>query len=227
MTLPDVPTAQSCRLGSLSEDVIASPVQENYHIGQTVTLSCPEGKQLNGVEEVSCNPSQEFSPDPANVRCVTGGYAKSVVTPTSPSDALNALFYPALHLYLISSHSGTTGGPPRGAVQTVGEVCQGKMCLQNAFRVQVLLRMVVLGGVTETPPSLIAAHLCLSQQIVFEAVRHLRYDCQARAFKRVPDARAKLHGQELQHHRGLGLRVARTYQHHRLHRLPHVGVLRR
>lgn len=73
-------------------------MQESYDIGQTVTLSCPEGKRLDGVQEVSCNPSQEFSPDPADVRCVTGGYATSLVTPTSPGDALNALgFHPALH----------------------------------------------------------------------------------------------------------------------------------
>lgn len=76
---PGLCMVQRCTLGSLSEDVIANPVQENYHIGQAVTLSCPEGKQLDGVEEVSCNPSQEFSPDPANVRCVT--VAKQEVHP--------------------------------------------------------------------------------------------------------------------------------------------------
>lgn len=103
MTLPGVPTVQRCTLGSLSEDVIADPVQENYHIGQTVTLSCPEGKQLDGVEEVSCNPSQEFSPDPANVRCLTGGLATSIVTPSCSNDALNALRF-ILSCINIGSH---------------------------------------------------------------------------------------------------------------------------
>lgn len=101
------------------------------------------------------------------------------------------------------------------------------MRLQTALRVQVLLRRVALGGVAGAPPSLTAARSCLSHQLVFEAVRHLRYDRQVRAFKRVPDARAKVHGQDLQRDRGRGLRVARARQHHRLHRLPHVGVLRR
>lgn len=95
-TGPDVPPVQRCTLESLSEGVIATPLQEAYHIGEVVTLSCPEGKQLSGEEEVSCNPSQQFSPDPARARCITGVCAKPLAA-SSCSAPLRAVVYLAVH----------------------------------------------------------------------------------------------------------------------------------
>lgn len=74
--------------------------------------------------------------------------------------------------------------------------------------------------------SLIGLRLCLSLQIVSEFVRHLRRDREVCAVERVPNARAAVHGQEVQRHWGRRLRMARPRQHHRLHRLPHVGGVR-
>lgn len=59
-----------CKLQSLSEDVVASPLRQAYMIGDSVTLSCPEGKTLQGEATVTCDPSLHFSPDPADVRCI-------------------------------------------------------------------------------------------------------------------------------------------------------------
>lgn len=75
--------------------------------------------------------------------------------------------------------------------------------------------------------SFTAFRLCPSHQIVSQSVRHLRHARQVHASERVPNARSAVRGQELQHRRGRHLRVARARQHHGLHRLPHVGVLRR
>lgn len=68
--------------------------------------------------------------------------------------------------------------------------------------------------------------LCLSLQIVSDLVCHLRRHCEVLTAERVPNARAAVHRQELQRHWGQRVRMAGALQHHRLHRLPHVGVLR-
>ncbi|XP_041856265.1 complement component C7 [Melanotaenia boesemani] len=59
-----------CRLNSLTEGVIASPLQPFYSIGQSVVLSCPKGRILEGEATIICNPSLNFSPDPREIRCI-------------------------------------------------------------------------------------------------------------------------------------------------------------
>ncbi|KAK1892091.1 Complement component C7 [Dissostichus eleginoides] len=71
---PGLCTNARCTIDSLDEDVIASPKREVYGIGESVTLSCPEGRQLIGEATLMCDPSLNFSPDPADIKCspVTG-----------------------------------------------------------------------------------------------------------------------------------------------------------
>lgn len=66
---PGLCTSSVCQIGSLADGVIATPLQEAYAIGETVTLSCPEGSQLQGEATVICDPSLNFSPNPADIRC--------------------------------------------------------------------------------------------------------------------------------------------------------------
>ncbi|XP_076586996.1 complement component C7 [Chaetodon auriga] len=66
---PGLCTVSRCRLESLADDVIASPLSEAYGIGETVTLSCPPGRQLLGEAMIICDPSLNFSPDPAGIKC--------------------------------------------------------------------------------------------------------------------------------------------------------------
>ncbi|XP_029295538.1 complement component C7 isoform X2 [Cottoperca gobio] len=66
---PGLCTISRCNLESLSDDVIAAPLQQAYGIGETVTLSCPAGRQLLGEATIICDPSLHFSPDPADVKC--------------------------------------------------------------------------------------------------------------------------------------------------------------
>uniref|UniRef100_A0A3Q1IVF6 Complement component C7 n=1 Tax=Anabas testudineus TaxID=64144 RepID=A0A3Q1IVF6_ANATE len=53
----------------LANGVIASPLKQTYGIGESVTLSCPEGRRLLGEATVICDPSLHFSPDPATIKC--------------------------------------------------------------------------------------------------------------------------------------------------------------
>ncbi|XP_040010053.1 complement component C7 isoform X2 [Xiphias gladius] len=69
---PGLCTVSKCRIESLADDVIASPWKQAYEIGETVTLSCPEGRQLLGEATTICDPSLNFSPDPADVKCSQG-----------------------------------------------------------------------------------------------------------------------------------------------------------
>ncbi|KAM9360672.1 complement component C7 [Symphorus nematophorus] len=66
---PGLCTVSMCRLESLADDVIATPLNQAYGIGDTVTLSCPVGRQLLGEAMIMCDPSLHFSPDPANIKC--------------------------------------------------------------------------------------------------------------------------------------------------------------
>ncbi|KAM6931014.1 LOW QUALITY PROTEIN: complement component C7 [Xenentodon cancila] len=66
---PGVCAVSVCRLQSLNEDVIASPVNQAYMIGDVVALSCPEGRTLQGEATITCDSSLHFSPDPADIRC--------------------------------------------------------------------------------------------------------------------------------------------------------------
>ncbi|KAM4745859.1 complement component C7 [Anableps anableps] len=67
---PGLCTVSVCRLPSLAEDVIASPLQEAYQLGDTVSLSCPQGSAIDGEETSTCDSSFNFSPDPAQTRCI-------------------------------------------------------------------------------------------------------------------------------------------------------------
>lgn len=58
-----------CMMPQLAADVRISPDKFNYEIGDSVTLSCSEGKELQGEETVMCDPSLNFSPDPKEVKC--------------------------------------------------------------------------------------------------------------------------------------------------------------
>uniref|UniRef100_A0AAQ6ARK8 Complement component C7 n=1 Tax=Amphiprion ocellaris TaxID=80972 RepID=A0AAQ6ARK8_AMPOC len=66
---PGLCTISACKIDSLADDVIASFSKKVIGIGDSVTLSCPEGRQLLGESTIICNPSLQFSPDPANIRC--------------------------------------------------------------------------------------------------------------------------------------------------------------
>uniref|UniRef100_A0A669CNY5 Complement component C7 n=1 Tax=Oreochromis niloticus TaxID=8128 RepID=A0A669CNY5_ORENI len=68
---PGLCTVTSCQIGLLADAVIASPLKETYGIGELVTFSCPAGKQLTGEATAICNPSLDFSPNPADVRYST------------------------------------------------------------------------------------------------------------------------------------------------------------
>ncbi|KAA8592996.1 hypothetical protein FQN60_018451 [Etheostoma spectabile] len=66
---PGLCAVSRCNIMALAKDVIASPLQQGYAIGDTVTLSCPAGRQLLGEATIICDPSLHFSPDPAGITC--------------------------------------------------------------------------------------------------------------------------------------------------------------
>ncbi|XP_044052033.1 complement component C7 isoform X2 [Siniperca chuatsi] len=74
---PGLCTVSRCQIVSFAENVIASPLKEAYGIGETITLSCPAGRQLLGEATIICDPSLNFSPDPADIKC------GPVITPQS------------------------------------------------------------------------------------------------------------------------------------------------
>ncbi|XP_020787998.2 LOW QUALITY PROTEIN: complement component C7 [Boleophthalmus pectinirostris] len=66
---PDVCQISNCMMPTLAADVLVSPDKSSYDIGDSVTLSCPEGKYLEGDNTAICDPSLNFSPDPTEVTC--------------------------------------------------------------------------------------------------------------------------------------------------------------
>uniref|UniRef100_A0A8C2ZVV4 Complement component C7 n=1 Tax=Cyclopterus lumpus TaxID=8103 RepID=A0A8C2ZVV4_CYCLU len=70
-TIPGPCTVSRCNIQSLSDDITASPLQQAYGIGDIVTLSCPAGRQLLGEPTIICDPSLHFSPDPADIKCIS------------------------------------------------------------------------------------------------------------------------------------------------------------
>ncbi|XP_022046914.2 complement component C7-like [Acanthochromis polyacanthus] len=66
---PGLCTVSACKIDSLADDVITSFSKKTIGIGDSVTLSCPKGRQLLGESTIICNPSLQFSPDPAGIRC--------------------------------------------------------------------------------------------------------------------------------------------------------------
>ncbi|XP_068167539.1 complement component C7 [Antennarius striatus] len=69
---PGLCTVSSCKLESLADGVIASPLHQAYGIGDSVTLSCPVGRQLLGETTIICDPSLHFSPNPTDIKCSPG-----------------------------------------------------------------------------------------------------------------------------------------------------------
>lgn len=65
-------SASRCKIPSLGDGVMASPLKSSYNIGEFVTLSCPTGRELRGDARVTCDPSLNFSPDPTTVSCISG-----------------------------------------------------------------------------------------------------------------------------------------------------------
>lgn len=82
--VPGVCQLSNCMMPELGADVLVSPDKSSYEIGDTVTLSCPEGKQLRGETTAICDPSLNFSPDPTQVSCkqVSPESERGPVTPS-------------------------------------------------------------------------------------------------------------------------------------------------
>ncbi|KAF7696950.1 complement component 7b [Silurus meridionalis] len=59
----------SCDAPPLSNPLIASPLKQTYSIGETVSLSCPNGMQLEGQKGIICRSSLSWSPIPNNFKC--------------------------------------------------------------------------------------------------------------------------------------------------------------
>ncbi|KAM4575969.1 complement component C7 [Odontesthes bonariensis] len=85
-------TLSVCKLNSLATDVVASPLNPIYSIGDRVTLSCPEGRTLEGEAVIICDPSLNFSPDPAEIRCSQADTAQQPTAPTVQCKAWEKLF---------------------------------------------------------------------------------------------------------------------------------------
>ncbi|CAL9707983.1 unnamed protein product [Knipowitschia caucasica] len=66
---PQVCQLSNCMMPDLAAGVTVSPDNSSYNIGETVTLSCPEGERLKGERTAICDPSLNFSPDPTQVSC--------------------------------------------------------------------------------------------------------------------------------------------------------------
>lgn len=66
-------SGSTCAFPALKSDVIAVPTKDAYQIGESVSLSCPGGSQVEGeVSEIMCNPSLQWSPSPAGAQCEAG-----------------------------------------------------------------------------------------------------------------------------------------------------------
>lgn len=81
-TTPGVCAVSVCKLPLLANDVIVSPMREVYHLGESIRLSCPQNSVLEGEAISSCDSSLNFSPDPAQARCIE---AKGRQKPTAPT----------------------------------------------------------------------------------------------------------------------------------------------
>ncbi|KAJ8285215.1 hypothetical protein GJAV_G00023620 [Gymnothorax javanicus] len=58
-----------CMAPPLPRDVTGSPWNLTYQIGETIALSCPRGRVLEGVSEIQCDSSLNWSPDPGSIKC--------------------------------------------------------------------------------------------------------------------------------------------------------------
>ncbi|XP_056628579.1 complement component C7 [Triplophysa dalaica] len=60
-----------CDPPKLPQDVTGRPWKVDYNIGEAITLSCPDGKEMEGPPEIQCNAGLAWSPQPKNTRCLT------------------------------------------------------------------------------------------------------------------------------------------------------------
>ncbi|XP_067885217.1 complement component C7-like [Heterodontus francisci] len=67
-----------CAPPQLQTNVIVTPEQPSYAIGEKVSLSCPEGKTLEGQSEMLCDSSLQWSQDFNSIRCITVAVATRI-----------------------------------------------------------------------------------------------------------------------------------------------------
>ncbi|KAK6316034.1 hypothetical protein J4Q44_G00135580 [Coregonus suidteri] len=58
-----------CDVPSLENDVTGTPLKVIYQIGDRVSLSCPVGMMREGMAEIICSSSLQWSPSPDSIRC--------------------------------------------------------------------------------------------------------------------------------------------------------------
>ncbi|XP_033845004.1 complement component 7b [Periophthalmus magnuspinnatus] len=77
-----------CAAPELQPDIRASPLKHSYEMGESVSLSCPPGLDLDGdVSHSMCSSSLQWSPSPKDTRCKPESTA-----PPPPSGLLCALW---------------------------------------------------------------------------------------------------------------------------------------
>uniref|UniRef100_A0A8C7FI46 Complement component C7 n=1 Tax=Oncorhynchus kisutch TaxID=8019 RepID=A0A8C7FI46_ONCKI len=59
----------TCGVPSLENDVTGTPWKVIYQIGDSVSLSCPVGMMREGMAEIVCSSSLQWSPSPDSIRC--------------------------------------------------------------------------------------------------------------------------------------------------------------
>uniref|UniRef100_A0AAQ4NZZ2 Complement component C7 n=1 Tax=Gasterosteus aculeatus aculeatus TaxID=481459 RepID=A0AAQ4NZZ2_GASAC len=65
--------SSTCGIPPLNGQVIATPTQAAYQIGDRVSLSCPVGSVLDAdVSEIMCSSSLQWSPSPSSAHCKAG-----------------------------------------------------------------------------------------------------------------------------------------------------------
>lgn len=62
-------------------------------------MSCPEGQQLQGEATVICDPSLNFSPNPADITCIKGKFHTKVRERTAKQDDICAVYCIIFYIY--------------------------------------------------------------------------------------------------------------------------------
>lgn len=66
----------TCSPPLLSRYVIPSVYKNSYKIGDSMLLTCADGRQRTGPEEILCNAGLSWSPEPKNTQCAAGNLLK-------------------------------------------------------------------------------------------------------------------------------------------------------
>lgn len=61
-----------CSPPLLSPYVIPNLYKISYKIGDSILLSCADGRQRTGPQEIRCNAGLSWSPEPQNTKCAAG-----------------------------------------------------------------------------------------------------------------------------------------------------------